>query len=299
MKSFLAECLLGVMLLMLATVAAGAEELTADSIVKMHRSGAPADIIVDMVNRPDNTVAVAPGDLLALRDAAVPESVIAAVWARLPAPTPAAVPLEPNDARLVDIVRLIESGMSESIIADQIRASGQVYNLSVNDLLYLQQNRAKESTIAALMATRTWGPSEPDAQNVVPAIAPSEPKVAPSEIVFDDLVLVKKGMFGWLHKNRPGRLALVGDTLEWADDRGSSESFQFQTGGIDKVWLVCEARSSGNFCHQINFKIVKGDVYRFQDEGRDSGSNAAVLEVMETLRTYHPRLTFATPTVDD
>lgn len=299
MKRILVECLFGVMLLILAAVSAGAEELTVDSLVKMHRSGAPADIIVGMVNRPDNTVVMTTADLVTLRDAAVPESVIAAVWARLPAPAPAAVPLEPNDARLVDIVRLIRSGMSESIIAEQVRQSGQVYNLSVNDLLYLQQNRAKESTIAALMATRFGGPAEPDAQNVEPAVAPSESKVAPPSADFDDLVLVKKGMFGWMHKNRPGRLALVGDTLEWEDDRGSKESFQFQIGGIDKVWLTCEARSSGNFCHQINFKIVKGDVYRFQDVGRDSGSNVAVLRVMETLRTSHPRLTFARPTVDD
>lgn len=299
MKSFLAECLMGVMLMMLAAVAAGAEELTVESLVKMHRSGAPADIIVDMVNRPDNTIVMTTGDLITLRDAAVPESVIAAVWARLPAPPPAAMPLEPNDARLVDIVRLIESGMPESVIAEQVRQSRQVYNLSVNDLLYLQQNRARESTIAALMATRSWGPSEPDAHTAMSASAPSQPAMTPSEFVFDDLVLVKKGMFGWMHKNRPGRLVMVGDTLEWEDDRGSNGSFQFQTGGIDKVWLTCEARSSGNFCHQINFKIVKGDTYRFQDTGRDSGSNAAVLEVMETLRTSHPRLTVGTPTVDD
>ena len=291
MKCMLTECLLGVTLLMLAPVTASAEELTVNSLLTMHRSGAPADIIVDMVNRPDNTIAMTPGDLVTLRDAAVPESVIVAVWARLPAPSPAAVLLEPNDERLVDVVRLIGSGMPESIIAEQVRQSGQVYNLSVNDLLYLQQNGAKESTIAALMATRSWAPSEPDAQVVEPA------STAPSEIVFDDLVLVKKGVFGWLHKNRPGRLVLVGETLEWEDGRGSSESFQFQIAGIEKVWLSCEARSSGNFCHQINIKIVKGDVYRFQDKGRDSGSNVAVLEVMEKLRTYHPRLTFAKPNV--
>ena len=49
------------------------------------------------------------------------------------------------------------------------------------------------------------------------------------------------------------------------------------------------------FCHQINFKIVKGDRYQFQDSRRDTGSNAAVVEVMDALRKYHPRLNFATP----
>ncbi len=110
---------------------------------------------------------------------------------------------------------------------------------------------------------------------------------------------MKKGIFGWLKKNHPGRLEIDGDTLKWEDSRGSEGSFQFQTTGIDEVWFTCEAGSSGNFCHQINFKIVKGDTYRFQDSRRDSGSNVAVLEVMEALRSYFPRLNFGTPTVGD
>ena len=219
------------------------------------------------------------GDLITLRNAGVPESVITAIWARIPAPTPAPVPLQPDDARLVDLVRLIKSGMSESIIAEQVRQSGQAYNLSVNDLLYLKQNGARESTIAALMATRAGAPA-----------------AAPSELVFDDLVLVKTGFW---KKNRKGRLVMQGDTLAWVDRNDPKENFTFQTTGLEKVWFTCDARSSGNFCYQINFKIVKGDRYRFRDSNRESGSNAAVIKVMEALRTYFPRLTFATPSVDD
>ena len=122
---------------------------------------------------------------------------------------------------------------------------------------------------------------------------------APAELVFNDLVLVQTGLWGWMKKDRPGRLEIDGDTLRWEDSRGSDGSFKFQTTGINKVWFTCEARSSGNFCHQINFQIVKGDTYQFQDSRRDSGSNAAVLNVMEALRTSFPRLNFATPTVDD
>jgi len=101
--------------------------------------------------------------------------------------------LQPDDARLVEFVRLIKSGMSESIIAEQVKQSGQTYDLSVNDLLYLQQNDARDSTIAALMAMR------PE--------APAAPAVAPSEVVFDDLVLMKRGFRGLLKKDRMGRLS--------------------------------------------------------------------------------------------
>jgi len=45
----------------------------------------------------------------------------------------------------------------------------------------------------------------------------------------------------------------------------------------------------------VNFQIVKGDRYRFRDVNRDSGSNAAVLKVMEALRMYHPTLPFGPP----
>ena len=191
MKRAIVGTLLSVALLVFVAVAAGADELTVNSIVAAHNSGAPADGIIAMVNSPANTLAMTVGDLVTLRNAGVPESVIAAIWARIPAPAPAPVPLQPDDARLVDFVRLIKSGMSESIIAEQVKQSGQTYNLSVNDLLYLKENGAQESTIAALMATS--------------AGAPAVPAAAPSELVFDDLVLVKTGFW---NKNRNGRLVM-------------------------------------------------------------------------------------------
>lgn len=289
MRRSIIGTLFGAALLALGAAAAGADELTVDSILSAHRSGAPAHGIISMINNPANTVAMTTADIVTLRDAGVPEAVITAVWNRIPAPTPAPVPLQPDDVRLLDFVRLIKSGMSESIIAEQVRQSEQAYNLSVNDLLYLKQNGAQETMIAALMATSTGAPDSP-------AKALTD---APADLAFDDLVMVKTGLWGFFSKDRPGRLVMDGDTLSWKDGRGSAKSFQFETTGIDKVWFTCEARSSGNFCHQINFQIVKGDLYQFQDSGRDSGSNDSVLAVMEALRTYFPRLNFGTPTVDD
>ena len=196
--------------------------------------------------------------------------------------------VEPDDARLVDVVRLIESGMSGSVIAEQVRQSSRDYELSVNDLLYLQQNGARESTIAALMAT-----ADADAD---PYAGRSVPAVAPPRLVFDDLVLVKTGL---LNGDRKGRLVLEGDTLGWEGRHHRKDDFTFETAGLEKVWFTCEARSAENFCYQINFKIVKGDRYRFRDLNRESGSNAAVTEVMEALRTYFPRLDFAASTMTD
>jgi hypothetical protein len=273
-------------LAMLAFVAAvSAEELTVSSILAAQRSGVSAENMIALVNRGDNSVAMSAADIVTLRDAGVPERVLTVIWARIPAPPPAAMPLQPDDARLVDFVRLIKSGASESIIAEQVKQSQQTYRLSVNDLLYLKENGAHELTIAALMATGSGAVADPTA-----------PAVAPLELVFDDLVWMRPT---FLKKNRVGRLVMRGDVLAWEDRNNPKMSFTFQIPGVDSVWYTCKAGTAENFCFQINFKIVKGDHFRFQDRHRDTGSKAAVLKVMEALRLYFPRLNYKTSNVDD
>ena len=161
-----------------------------------------------------------------------------------------------------------------------MRQSGRAFNLSVNDLLYLKQNGVLESIIGALMATQAA------AGAAAPAVA------APEEMVFDDLVLIKPG---FLKKSRPGRLVMRGDSLAWVDGGDPGKNFEFQITGIEKVWFTCQARTPENFCYQINFQIVKGARYRFEDVNRESGSNASVLEVMDALRRYFPQVAFGPP----
>jgi hypothetical protein len=277
MKHTLANVLLGAAWLMLLAVPARAEELTINSILTMHQSGAPADIIIRKIDSPTNTLAMTAGNLVTLRSAGVPTSVISAIQAHLPASTGTA-PLQPDDARLVPLVRLIETGISESIMAEQVQQSGQTYALSVNDILYLKEHGARDSTIAALMATRTG--------------APAVPLVAPAELVFGDLELVNEGFW---RRDRRGRLVMRGDTLRWEGSHDPRHDFELQILGLEKVWYTCEARSSENFCYQLNLAIVKGGTYRFRDLRRESGSNAAITKVAEALRTYFPRLPFGEP----
>ena len=282
MRSTILRSLLCVASLSLAAVPAHADVLSVNSILTAHKAGAPTDGIVAMVNNPANTVEMTAGDLVTLRDAGVSQNVISAVWARVPAPVPTPVPLVPDDARLVDLVRLIKSGISESIVAEQVKQAGQPYNLSVNDLLYLKQNGVMETTIGALMASRTGAPGAPAA-----AVA----NVPPESITFDGLVMKTSAM----KKNRPGRLAMQGDSLVWTDGNDPKQNFEFKTTGLEKVWFTCQARTPENFCYQINFQIVKGAHYKFQDFNRESGSNAAVLKVMDALRTYFPQIAYGTP----
>jgi hypothetical protein len=278
MKSPIRCSLLGVFCLALAAAPAQAEVLTVNSILTAQKAGAPSDGIVVMVNSPTNTVAMSAGDLVTLRDAGVSEKVIAAVWARVPVPAPTPLPLVPDDTRLVDLVRLIKSGISESIVAEQVKQDGRPYDLTVNDLLYLKQNEVVETTIVALMAKGAAAPAVPVAG------------VAPESMTFDDLV-----MKSTMKRDRPGRLVMHGDSLGWTDANDPERNFEFKTTGLEKVWFTCQARTPESFCYQINFQVVKGAHYQFQDRNRESGSNAAVLKVMDALRTYFPQIVYGAP----
>lgn len=282
--------------IMLAATVAGAEELTVNSILSAFRAGAPTEGILAMVNNPSNTISMATGDLATLRAAGVSEQILTALQARIPVPTPAPPPQQPDDARLVDLVRLIKAGISESIVAEQIRQSGQAYTLSVNDLLYLRENGIQESIIKELMTARgtTPAPAEPRlAAPPAPVVGIRAP-ATPAQIIFEDLVQQRST---FMRRNRPGRLVLEGDTMSWTDGNDPKNNFAFQLGGLEKIWLTCQSRTPENFCYEINFQIIKGARYRFQDLARESGSNAAVMKVMDTLRQYHPTLPFGTPDV--
>lgn len=289
----------GVMVcVLLAAVAVGAEELTVSSILTAHKMGAPADGIIAMVNNPANTVKISSDELATLRSAGVPETVIAALQLRMPVPTPVPPATQPDTPGLVDLVKLVKSGLSETLIIEQLKASGKTYSPTINDLVYLKENAVPEPIIKELLSMRGPAPAAGAAAAGAGAAAATKaaPVVQPEEMVFDGLVLQKAT---FLKKNRPGRLTLKNDALSWVDGVDPRENFTFQLNGLEKVWLTCQARTPENFCYQANFQIVKGARYRFQDVSRDAGSNAAVLKLKDALRTYHPTLPYGPPEVEN
>src|SRR5581483_1768733 len=199
-----------------------------------------------------------------------------------PAPAPAPVPAHapqpsaaPDDARIGDIVRIVKSGISDGLIAEQIKQSGLSYKLTMNDLLYLKQNGVQDSVIAALLATKTAEETRP---------AP------PAETVYSEVLLGR----GWgpLKKERPGRLVMKAGTFSWIDGADPKENFEFQVAGLEKIWFTCQAQTAGDVCYQINFQIVKGPRYSFRDVTRASGANTTVKAIMDKLRTDYPRAPF-------
>jgi len=280
MKYMIFRALIAMALLAGATTVGSADEVNLHSILMAHRAGATTAGIVAVVSDPANTVAVTSADIVTLRAAGVPQGVITAIEARAP---DSGVALQPDDARLADLVRLIKSGISESILVEHVQHSTPPFELSSTDLLYLKQNGVLESTIAALMATSGGMPAAPRAGAAAPAAA--------RELTFDDLVLVRHGF----QKDRSGRLVMRGDSLSWVDGGDTEKNFAFQITGLEKAWFTCQARTPENFCYQINFQIVKGARYEFRDANHESGSNASVRAVMDALRKYFPEVAFGSP----
>jgi hypothetical protein len=280
-------------LLVLTAKTASADEISAASILAAKKAGATTEGIIAMVTDPANTVTVTADDLAKLRAAGVSDATIAAIRTRVPSLPESPEQVPPDDARLVDLVRLVHSGIAESIVVGQVKQSGVPFHLSINDLRYLKDNGIPESTITALMATGDTAAPVPGAEPTpAPAGSHAAPVVqAPETTAFDGLILKR----GWMSKDRPGRLILEGASLAWIDGTDPKENFEFQIDGLEKVWFTCKAKAPENFCYQINFKIVKGAHYEFQDVNREAGGNAAVLAVMAALRTKFPEVSYGPP----
>ena len=269
--------------MLLAAASAFAEELNVDKILAALGFGAPADKIVEKINDPANTVApLAPEDVSRMRAAGVPEAVIQALVARAPQPTPTPLPAVPDDARLVTVVQAVKNGVSEAVLTEQIRNSGEAYALSINDLIYLKQNAIPESIVGLLQATATG-------MAATKATRPGgTPKIA-KEATIEGL-LMKRATF--MKKNSQGTLTFKGDEIIWIDSRKTEESFTVKASALEKAYVRCRPLPAGNFCYELGFSIFKGDDYSFLDTGEPQGSNDNILNLREVISARFPNLVF-------
>lgn len=206
------------------------------------------------------------------------------VLAQAPQPDPAqqvASQLTPSDPRLQQIVQLVRSGLSESLIAEAIQKETTPYNLTPQDLLYLKENRVPESIIAALLAVEA--PSTPGPGRQVPQ--PVEPAVRAGDAV--EGLMLQTGKF---RRNRPGTLVFVGDKIEWRDATDASLNAVIFPAGIKKVELECRTASGALFCHELEIDIAKGDTFKFEDVQKSTGGNRNILALRDTFKAKYPRI---------
>jgi len=195
----------------------------------------------------------------------------------------APAPFTPTDPRLQRIVELVQSGLSESLIAESILREKVPYSPTPQDLLYLKQNRVPESIIAALLAVDSPTSSEPVAQVSEP-VKPAAQE--PAEITVGGLVM----RTGALRRNRPGTVVFVDDTIVWRDARDTSRNVEIFPAGITKVELQCRMVAGETFCYQLEIDIARGDSFNFEDAQKDAGGNRQVLALRDAIHKAYPHI---------
>ncbi len=264
-----------------------ADTLTISQVLTAFRAGAPAENIIKLINQAEAVAPVSAADVATLRAAGVPESVISAMMARapLPATTPGAA--KPDDPRLVDVVRLVKAGLSESLVAEQVKHSTERYQMTVNDLVYLKENQVPEAIIAALLAS-TAPPTPTPTPNTPPTPTPIQ------DLQFKPMQLIA----GALRKNSQGMVAVKAERVEWYDDQHPDRNLSLLATGLQTVWLTCKPRPQGNYCFEVGIQVYKGDSYRFRDANWQTGSNENVLALYNALKARFPQVVYQEKVAD-
>ncbi len=264
----------------------GAEEITVDKILAAQSFGVSAEALLAKVNDPGTTVPVlTPADAERLRAAKVPEAVVAALLAKAPlaSASAAAAPLQPDNPRLLMLVKAVQAGTSESLLIDQIKQTGVIQRPSMNDLIYMKENKVPEGIIRALMDA----PIITDAVGVAAATSKANALMpATAEIEVADLVR-KTGL---TKKNRHGKLILKKEKIEWLDGTDQAAGFEMFPAGLKAVKTECLARPEGKFCHEVEFQMAKGDDFTFTDAKAEVGGNESIKALLTGVKALYPKL---------
>ena len=272
---------IAVMILMLAAVPAAAYEITADSIIAAHRMGAPAKkILMQMADPTNSMVEPTAADSQRMQSAGVPPSVMGAL-ASGPSRTASSPPaansaVVPDNQRLTELVRLVDSGLSEQLIEEQVAQQGVMQRPTINDLIYLKENNVSEGIIGALMT----------AELLTVNSATTTVAEKAGGVVIDGLVL-KGGMMSF-GGTRSGQLTLAADTLEWRDSEDQSKALDLSVIAIKSITARCRARSSDDFCYEVEFALAKGSDFTFEDARQKYGGNNAIVLLLAGLDSQYP-----------
>ncbi|MBK9090059.1 MAG: hypothetical protein IPL90_13805 [Holophagales bacterium] len=272
------------LLALLLALPTAAEEITVDKILAAHGFGASTESILAKVNDPGNTVSVmAASDAEKLRTAGVPESVVSALLAKAPpamaSPATVASGTQPDNPRAVDVVKAVQAGTSEKLIVDQLMQKGVEQRPSLNDLIYLKENKVPEGVIRALM----------DAPLVAAGMGAGRsagPAPVPSQVEVDGLVR-KTGLWS---KNRTGKLVLKADKIEWLDGTNQADSFEMFPAGLKAVRTECLAKPEGKVLPRGRAPDVERFDFTFTDAKAEVGGNESIKALLTGLKALYPKL---------
>ena len=282
------RCALVAVVLSLA-VAASAEDLTVPEVIAAHRAGAPVEGILRLVREAPAVAVLAASDLERLRAAGVPGAVIEAMVARRtpPSPTPTPAGSKPDDARLEDVDRLVRAGLTEKLVCEQIRRSGQRHTPSANDLVFLKEHDVPETVIETLIETGT-PPTPAPVPTLTMAAAPTPLAAATPSValVFEPLVQ----MTGTFRKARAGRLVLTSESLEWSDAGDPMRVGRIPTSSLRAVWLTTTRRGQGPALVELRLRSAAGEDLTFRDVDGSAATGSRVEALYRAIRERFPQV---------
>ncbi len=281
---------------MMLAVAVSADELTVNEVIAAHRAGAPVDGIVRLVREAPAVAVLAAPDLDRLRAAGVPEDVIRAMVARNtpPTPTPTAAASRPDDAALEDVVRVIRAGLSERLVCEQIRQSGQRHRLTANDLIYLKDHGVPDAVIETLIRSAATPSPTPVPVSASPPLALATPTPRPTSapvvaLVFEPVVRLS----GTFRKARAGRLVLTGDGLEWTDAADPTRPERTAAASLKAVWLATAPVGHAPSPAELRVRTTAGEDVTFRDADWASGGRTQVDALYDAIRERFPQVVAA------
>jgi hypothetical protein len=260
------------LVLVLCAGAVLAQELTVAEVVAAHRAGAPEEGILTLIREAPAVAVLTATGLARLRAAGVSERVIQAMAART-APTPVPTPARPDDPRLMEVVRLVGSGLSAELVVEQVRRAGQRYAPTVNDLVYLKKSNVPDAVILAVLESSSPPTPPPTATAVIRA-------------TFGPLVRIA----GVFRKTSTGNLVVARDTLEWRDATVTALSSSLPVGAVRAIWLRSQPRGESGMVFEVCVRTTAGDDVAFRDADWAGGSETQVQSLFETLKERFPRL---------
>jgi hypothetical protein len=258
--------------------------LSAAKIIAAHQAGAQAQMLEQLIDSSTALALPSESELQQMAQAGVPAEVIQKFKTKaFPAPAlTTQQAIQPEDARLIDIVKLVKAGLSEDLIVQQIKYAGLVYKMSVNDLIYLKENKIPESIIGELIRTNST------AFNKKEESATKEIKAKQESNTFQPLLYMR----GALKKNASGTLMLKEGRFEWLDSKKSDKNYSLQVSSIKTAWLNCSPRPQGNFCFELSLGLFNDDTYSYRDFSWEAGGNTQILALFSTLKENYPQIIF-------
>jgi hypothetical protein len=285
-----------VSVLVMTSLSAVAADLSLEDLLRAHNAGIAGDTLIQLVEAADSVPVLTAEDESRLIDSGVPSEVIDALKQRHSQVSPPAATAEPDDRRLVEMVRLVRAGLSADLIVRKIESGSERYRPTVNDLVYLKQNTVPDSVIAALMATvgsasaAEAAPSAapPAVGSTLPAPAPSSAELERRGLEFGPMLRLTSAA-AVFKKRTEGNVLLIDDRIEYRDREDAKRNVAFFGSILKRVQLECIDPEQMTSCTELILKPGHGDDLRLVDLDWERGGNREIIALYDALRDRYPR----------